>query len=93
MSDKTEWNYILIFSSAIGSRESVKTFLNSCEEITSWYVCMNNTFFIRSYNTAPDLSDTFREFTKDRGRFLILDCETDRGGWLPRKAWDFMKSK
>lgn len=93
MSSKGPWNYIIIFSNSAGDRYAVKEFINSRDEIITWFLCMSNAIFVRSNRTATQLQNIFREFTKDRGRFLILDCKTDRGGWLPRKAWKFMKNE
>lgn len=93
MSDQGPWNYILVFSDSVGSREDVKDFINSRDEIITWYLCMSNAIFIRSKLAATSLQKVFREFTNDKGRFIILDCDTDRNGWLPTKAWQFMRDE
>lgn len=93
MANTGPWNYILVWSDSAGKSDAIKDFIDSREEIISWYSCMSNAIFIRSELTAEGLQKMFREFTHDKGRFIILDCDTDRNGWLPRKAWDFMKNK
>lgn len=93
MGNHGPWNYILVFSDSVGTIDEVKEFIDSRDEITSWYYCMTNAIFLRSKKTANQLSDIFREYTEDNGRFLILDCETDRNGWLTKKAWKFMKNE
>jgi len=87
------WNYILVWSDKVGTREEIKRFIDSREEIITWYLCMSNAIFIRSRLNATSLQKVFREFTKDEGRFIILDCDTDRNGWLPRDAWKFMRNE
>ena len=93
MANTGPWNYILVFNDDVGTIDQVKDFLESRSEILTWYYCMTHAIFIRSKYTANSLQKMFREFTKDKGRFIILDCDTDRNGWLPRKAWDFMKNE
>ena len=93
MANEGPWNYILVFSDSVGDKDQVKEFIDSRPEILNWYLCMSNAIFIRSKYTADQLSEMFREFTGDKGRFLILDVDTDRQGWLPKKAWSFMKAK
>jgi len=93
MANAGPWNYILVFSDSVGKREDVKDFINSRNEIITWYLCMTNAIFIRSRLTATQLQQVFREFTHDKGRFIILDCNTDRNGWLPEDAWKFMKNE
>lgn len=93
MANTGPWNYILVWSKSVGSRDAVKEFIDSRDEILNWYICMSNAIFIRSKLTADGLQKMFRQFTEDEGRFIVLDCDTDRNGWLPQKAWDFMKNK
>jgi len=93
MANTGPWNYILVFSDDVGTRDQVKDFLNSSSEILTWYYCMTHAIFIRSKYTASSLTTMFREFSKDKGRFIILDCNTDHNGWLPGNAWKFMRNE
>ncbi len=93
MANTSPWNYILVFSGDLGTRDQIKDFLDSRSEIITWYYCMTNAIFVRSSFTAKTLTVMFREFTKDKGRFIFLDCATDRNGWLPADAWKFMRNK
>lgn len=93
MPDEGPWNYILVFSDGVGGREDVKEFVDSQTEILAWYLCMSHAIFIRSKLDATGLQKMFRGFTNDKGRFIILDCDTDRNGWLPKKAWQFMRNE
>jgi hypothetical protein len=93
MANTGSWNYILVFSDEVGTREAVKRFLDSRDEVMTWYYCMSNAIFIPSTYTAKDLQKMFRQFTNDKGRFMILDCNTDRDGWLTKDAWKFMRNE
>lgn len=93
MADTAVRNYILVFSNSAGNLEDIKNFINSRDEIITWYICMSNAVFIRSRLNATGLQIMFREFTQDSGRFIVMDCDTDRNGWLPRKAWQFMRNE
>jgi hypothetical protein len=81
-----------VFDDSVGARKEVTNFLDSRPEILNWYTPLSNAVFIVSEETAADLSNIFRTFTKDKGRFLILDANTDRNGWLPSKAWQFLRT-
>ena len=87
-----KWKYLLVFDDAIGTRREVLDFLDKRPEILDWYACMSNAVLIASPKTASELADLFRRFTADKGRFVILDTDTDRNGWLPSKAWDFLRT-
>jgi len=85
------WNYILVFSDSVGTADAVKDFIDSRAEVTTWYRCMTNAIFIRSELSATQLGVLFRRFSPEKGRFIVLDCSTDKNGWLPPEAWKFMK--
>jgi hypothetical protein len=87
-----KWTYVLVFDDAVGTRREVLDFLDKLPEILNWYACMSNAVFVVSNKTANELADLFRKFTKDKGRFVILDTETDRNGWLPKPAWEFIRN-
>lgn len=93
MANNGPWNYIIVFSDNVGKRDDVKAFIDSRTEFTDWYSCMSNAFFVRSKYTAKQITDIFREFSGAQGRFIVLDVDTDSNGWLPPKAWEFMKTK
>ena len=93
MSNTGPWNYIIVFSDSVGDKDDVKEFINSRTEFSDWYLCMSNAIFVRAKHDAKQITAIFREFTEDIGRFIVLDVDTDRSGWLPKKAWAFMKEK
>ncbi len=86
-----KWAYILVFDDALGTRKEIQEFLNTRSEVLNWYACMSNAIFIVSNMTAGGLQSIIKEFNAGKNaNFIILDVKTDRDGWLPRKAWDFM---
>jgi hypothetical protein len=85
------WAYILVFDDALGTRQEIQAFLNTRPEVLNWYACLSNAIFIVSNKTAKTLRQVISEFNAGKGaNFIILDVNTDREGWLPRKAWDFI---
>lgn len=87
------WAYILVFDDGLGTRQEVQSFLNTRSEILNWYACMSNAIFIVSDQTAAALQKIISEYNAGKNaNFIILDVKTDRQGWLPRKAWDFISN-
>lgn len=93
MSNTGPWNYIIVFSDSVGKKDDVKEYIDSRSEFTNWYICMSNAIFVRSKCDAKGITTILREFTEDEGRFIVLDVDTDKSGWLPKKAWSFMKGE
>lgn len=85
--------YLLVFDATVGTLEEVSRFLDKREDVfQNWMTILPSSFFVISDRSATELSDVFRTFTKNKARFIILDVDTDRNGWLPKKAWNFVKN-
>ena len=87
---ETKWTYLLLYSPVIHDYNKVRRFLDTNPAVLDWYVCLPHSAFIVSELTAKQLAGVFRsKFPK--GRFLVMDTATDRNGYLPKEAWDFMQ--
>lgn len=89
-----KWTYLLLFNDKVGTREEVKSFLNSKPaDIDNWYTCFSNAFFVVSERASSGLRIAMREFTENKpgARFFIVDVDSDRDGWMPQGAWDFLR--
>jgi hypothetical protein len=87
------YTYLFLFDEEVGSYERVRRFIDSRPEIVNWHGYFSNAFLIVSHYTAGSLSELIlKHLTKRRGRFLILDTNTDRSGWMPKTAWDLMRT-
>src|SRR5260370_24557170 len=87
------WAYILVFDDRLGTRKEIQDFLDKRPEVLHWYACMSNAIFMVSDQTASTLAGILKEFNGAKNsNFIILDVKTDKQGWLPRRAWDFMNN-
>lgn len=93
MPDRQLYAYLLVFELPFGTTSEIADFLNANGNIfLNWLTVLPNSFFIISHLSATELGKAFREYTENQGRFIILDVKTDRSGWLPKKAWDFINN-
>ena len=81
--------YLLVYGHP-ASASAVKRFLDSRAEIVNWYTCLPNSFFLVTALSAKQVAALFRTFTEDRGRFIVVNAQDERGGWMPRAAWDMI---
>ena len=79
--------YLLAFSDVVGTHDEVKRYIDSRREIKYWSTYIRNTFFIVTDLTASDLADLILEYTKKKGRFIIVDTASESNGWLPGNVW------
>lgn len=84
--------YLLAYSEDFGDHENVRKFIDKRPEIVNWKRCFLGTYFIVSDRSAYELTDILREFSKDKGNFIVADLNTDRNGFLPRAAWEFIRN-
>jgi hypothetical protein len=85
------WSYLFVYSPAGISEQQLKNFVDNHPDIGNWYRCLPNSFFLISEEVSSTLSNAVkRQFPQLR--FIILDTGVDRNGWLPRAAWEFMRS-
>ena len=87
--------YLLVFDDELGTQEEVRKFIDSHEDVfQNWYAVLPNSFFIVSDKSATQITDMLHELRlkKGGGRFIVVDLDTDRNGWLPRSTWDFIRN-
>ena len=80
--------YLLVHTASAATPEAVRRFLDSQAEIVNWYTCLQNAYFVVTPLTVEQVVERFRAYSGGRGRFVVLDAQVERGGLLPRAAWD-----
>ena len=84
------WTYLFAHNS-VRHTEVIK-FLNESEIVEHWAGCLPFSFLVVTQHTARDFAQVVREAFPQKGfRFVVLDTDTDRGGWLNKGQWDLMK--
>ena len=82
--------YIIITSSAFATRKEIQDYLDSIKEVQYWYACLPDCVFCTSSLMADELAQKLRA-RFGRERFLVMECNDNRQGWLPRAAWHLMR--
>ena len=85
--------YLFIYGSTVGSRETVKEWLNNIPEITHWRFDLPNTFYLISELSAEDLTDKILQRTGKNVRFIISEYSENSQGWLPQESWYLLNNK
>ncbi len=88
---KFKWCYLLTFTEAASSHECMKRFLDSSDDILNWHTPMSRSFFVVTTKAASGLTTLIRKYTKDKGNFIVVDMNTDYGGWLSKASWEYVK--
>ena len=87
------WAYILVFNSAVGTREQVLKFIDTIPEITYWYACLPNCVFLTSTLSAKGISRRIKDKFGSEGeqQFFVTEVHEDRQGWLPKAVWHMFR--
>lgn len=89
-SGQTLWAYVVVISD-VPTQEFTTTIDQHSEKVVNWMSVLPNTIFVVSPLRARDLGVFLRDIFPGRlSRFIILDASTDRAGWLPKNAWEFL---
>ena len=57
----------------------------------SWWHYLDSTWLIATNESASVLSERIRKFTDDNDYLLVIRVTNNYAGWLPQKAWDWIK--
>ena len=89
--------YLLVYSSTLGTRDEVKSYLTSIPQIKTWRYEMPYSFFLISEEDANTLVKLIKTASAAKGedtRFFITEIpETNRQGWITPSSWYFIKNK
>lgn len=85
--------YLFLYNDEIGSREDLTDFIDGQSTILNWKYELPNCFYLVSEKSAQELSELVRGYSGKRGRFLIMECSTNRQGLLDPDTWKFLREK
>jgi hypothetical protein len=85
--------YLFVFNNALGEMDNVLEFLDKKSEILNWRRDLPNAVYLISESTAGELAKIVREYSQDKGNFLITEVTANKQGWLPKSTWKFLNEK
>ena len=85
--------YLLVYSDLFGSREEVKDYLNSMQDVDTWRYDLPNCFYLISEESAETLADQLIELSEGKGRFIVSETTDNRQGLLSQETWFLIENK
>lgn len=61
------------------------------ESSASWWHHLDSTWLIYTAESAKMLANRLRSHLDDNDLLLVIEVTSEYSGWLPQKAWDWMK--
>ena len=87
----TLYSYVVVFD-GVTVPEFTRTIDRKLKKaVRNWFSVLPQCVFVVSALSASDLCDRLREEVPDLKRVLVLDADTDRNGWIPQSAWEFLR--
>lgn len=74
----------------MGSKEDVRSMLESIDVINEVYSLFDNSFLLGSEEDANTIAKVVRTIYPNK-RFLISRISDQRQGWLPKRLWNFIR--
>lgn len=83
---------LYLITYAINKDRDNTAFYNAIQNLGEWWHYIDNTWIIRSNETANQLYQRLSSFSGiNINRLLIIKIdENNKQGWLPREAWDWI---
>ena len=85
-------SYLLVYNNELGTRDAVKTAVDSIPIIKTWRYDMPNMFYLISDYSAKEVSVELRKHLLV-GRFIVLEYTANSYGWLDADSWHLLQKK
>lgn len=83
--------YLFVYADSLGSRDVVKTIIDSIPQIVDWLYDIPNCFYLKSTSSANELVDLVKAKTQVKDPvFFITEITTNRQGYLTKDVWNFL---
>lgn len=73
-----------------GAAGSYEEFFETLKAHT-WAHYLRSAWFISTDSSPSELYDELRPFLRDGDHLLVSRLTSERQGWLPKKAWDWIR--
>ena len=85
--------YLLAYNDEFGTRDTIKGFLNSMDEIVHWRYDMPHSFYLISEASANDIANRLHELNGGQGLFIVTEIAGNEQGWLLEESWYLINNK
>jgi len=58
----------------------------------AWWHYLDSTWLVSTSKSASELFERIQPAIDDNDSVLVIDVGRDYAGWLPKKAWDWIKN-
>ena len=84
-------SYLLTFDTSTVQRKDFVTAIDSIAEVENWMLFFDNTACVVSKLSAKELTTLVRSQLPDANFILVELSARNRGGWLKRSVWNFIR--
>jgi hypothetical protein len=74
-----------------GAAGSYEDFFETLKAQGSWSHYLRSTWLISTDKDPSDIYVELRPYLRDGDHLLVASLSKDRQGWLPKKAWEWIK--
>lgn len=74
-----------------GQSSDYQGLYDAIKSLGNWWHYIDNTWLISTDKTAKEIWEILKPHVDDDVNLLVAEMGRDRQGWLPKKAWDWIK--
>ena len=74
-----------------GSPDKYSALFDEIKKFSSWWHYITNSWIVITSDSAKEIFAKLKPHVDEDINILVIQVGTDRQGWLPKKAWDWIK--
>lgn len=73
-----------------GTAEQYEQVINTIKEGASWWHYLESTWLLSTAETPEEVAVRVHAAMHPNDRLLVIEVTKNYGGWLPKKAWEWI---
>ena len=83
--------YLITYEIDEKATNNYQSLFDEIKTIKPWWHYLSNTWIVISPNNATEIYNKLKPHLDSNINIFIVEIGKDRQGWLPKKAWDWIK--
>ncbi|GJL85792.1 MAG: hypothetical protein DHS20C02_15670 [Micavibrio sp.] len=63
------------------------------KRLGAWWHYLDSTWIVKSSYSAPEIFEKLKPHIDKNDTVLVIEITSEYSGWLPQKAWDWLREK
>mgnify|MGYP004561589991 CR=1 FL=1 len=90
----SEFHFVVVSWNTHGKERDSENFINTLNKANDWIEFQDKVWLVWTKQTSKTWYERLKPHIGERDNLFVIAADvTDRGGWMPRAFWEFVKRK